>query len=432
MTAYQCSATHGYLHDWVQKNYKRVWRKEALAPRFMGKNALANAQQTHFYEFGKMLVSRLGDTFPEGKKFPIEFNILDIEYEGAWVAWPAQCYGIFITKALVWKIQKICFHAPNAMQEGKEVQVELNFFRQLWDNLPDDEEHYHHFGTLIAHIAFSFIVHHELAHAGLGHEGIRISRGLSPVSSQSEENTGAEFDYLDELAVASNFSVQAKDFAKSQALETDADVHGMFYTRRLLIDETKMLQEVKSINDDIQAVVWKTLLRDTKNLQLMLFIGVAVGLLSLLPDLEAEKFGGTNPTTHPPTPSRLLLMFHAIRCINVDDPHFAENQSAAISAAIILFDAFFQENGNVKCADMQGFRNHEPSKDEGGAAHKPNWESLSHISIVDTLRRQKEVGSYWEELVSEIRSLSSSLDYYARFPDFMRYKWYTPATRRAK
>lgn len=426
-------APPGYLHHWIQKYYKRVWPQRTSPPRIMGKRAVSLWEMDNFLKFGKALVSRLNETIPEDRRLPIEFEILDLEDDGAWVVWPAHCYCVLFTKALVWKIQRICWQASEVMRTGMTVPVKSsNFLSQLWGNLPKNEAHFYHFGSLISHIAFSFIVHHELAHAGLGHEALATTRGTAPGFLEAETDLDAVWGLWDEFAAAADTAPQLGDFLIKQALETDADVHGMFYTRRLLLDEAEKFRSKPDYDNDIMGSVWKLLLRDSNCEQLMLFIGVTVGLLALLPNLEAGRVDESiKDRSHPPLPSRVLLVLHVAGWLSEYSPSFWENRSAAITTAIILINSFHREEYG-RGIERREINNTKPNGDEsdGSASENPvveKWRSLSHISIVDAWLRQDELGSYWETIVSQMRIISPKLIPYARFPEYLCYQWYRPA-----
>lgn len=394
----------------------------------MGKNALAAAGLTSFFEFGSALVARLAETIPGGRALPIEFYILDLDSDGAWVVWPAECYGVFITRGLLWKIQKIGWHGMEAMRDGKHIPVKMNFFRELWGDLPDDDEYYIQFGTLIARIAFAFVIHHELAHAGLGHEGARFMSARGSGMSGLEMPLIADADYLDEFAsVIDNL----KASLRSQALETDADVHGFFYTRQLINDESELLRQRDIAPDSVWPYVCKALLRDAHCRQFMIFTGVAVGLLALLPNLEAERFGETVPTSHPPAPSRLLLMFHVVGSITRYGERFWENRSAAMSCAIVLISLFLRAEGHITMSTQPGSGHATDAVDATATAHEAassKWQKWRHLAIVDAMFCELEVGQYWEELVAEMRTISPGLRKFARFPEYIRYGWYEAAS----
>lgn len=424
--------THpGYLHHWIQKYFKRVWPARTVPPRVMGARAVLAAQQDNFLKFGEALVSRFGDTFPEERRLPIEFAILDLEDEGAWVIWPAQCYGVLMTKGLLWKIQRISWEAQELLPVGFDAPVKKsNFLKQLWADLPQNEAHFYHFGSLIGHIAFSFIIHHELAHAGLGHEGLRYLRSAAILESDDSPDSGGNF--MDEFAGVSGAASDAGGRLTSQALETDADVHGMLYTRQFLRDEAEMLLQRSVASDEVMGTVWGALLRDTHCEQLMLFIGIAVGLLALLPDLEADRIDHTAERTHPPLPSRLLLVFHVAGSISGYRPSFWENRSAAITTAIGLIGAFQREefgkrtkSRGVSCVRYPG----DEIETENDGAPNAIWRPLGHLSIVDAWLRQDELGPYWETLVSRLRTLSALLAPYARCPESLRYTWHRLASK---
>lgn len=427
-------ASDGYLYKWMQKNYRRIWPQRTAAPRFMGKNALRASGLGSFDEFGKALIERLAETIDGEPKASFEFYILDISSIGAWVVWPAECYGIFITRGLVRKIQEIGWHGMDAIRKGRDIPVKMNFFREVWDDLPDEDEYYLEFGVLIARIAFAFIIHHELAHAGLGHEGARF---LSAGNTESEVPIIASLmdeNYWDEFSNAANAANASHQSLRAQVLETDADVHGMLYTRRLINDEAEILQRGSITHEHVSSYVRKTLLRNSDCRQFMIFAGVAVGMFALVSNLEVERIGDTGPNSHPPAPSRLLLMFHVVGSITTYKGRFWELRSAAISCAIILISLYLHEQSlSTEAPEIR-------DRDSIGPVNSPvlprdenasKWESMRHFAIIDALFRQDEVGDYWEELVYEMRVISSNLRKYALFAEYMRYSWFETNKERA-
>jgi hypothetical protein len=421
--------SHGYLYKWMQKNYRRIWPQRTAAPRFMGKNALRASGLGSFDEFGKALIERLAETIDGGRNTSFEFYILDTSSIGAWVVWPAECYGVFITRGLVRKIQEIGWHGVEAIRRGRHIPVKMNFFREVWGDLPDEDEYYREFGVLIARIAFAFIIHHELAHAGLGHEGVRF---LSARKAGAEIASLVDENYWDEFSNAINASNQS---LRAQALETDADVHGMLYTRRLINDEAEILQRRRIAYENVSSYVRKTLLRNADCRQFMIFAGVAVGIFALVSNLEVDRIDDTRPNSHPPAPSRLLLMFHVVGSITMYEGRFWELRSAAISCAIILISIYLHEQGlsteapGIRARDSNSPINTQVLPRDGNAS---KWESKRHLSIIDAVFRQDEIGDYWEELVREMRVISNSLRKYALFPAYMRYFWYETKEQRMR
>jgi hypothetical protein len=151
----------------------------------------------------------------------------------------------------------------------------------------------------------------------------------------------------------------------------------MFYTRSLLLDEAASLRKEYFTSLSSQHTVWRELLRDIHCEQLMLFIGIGVGLLTLLPKLEADRFGATNGLTHPPLPSRLLLTLHVAGLLVQYCPKYWENRSAAITATLILVNAFQKEEFGSAPLQPQSEATHAPPVDDPSAAvdfAKSKWQ----------------------------------------------------------
>ncbi|QCG89387.1 hypothetical protein [Azospirillum sp. TSH100] len=413
----------GYLIKWIRSNYKQLWPGRKDCPKFMGVNALITSQLIGYQKFGEALVSRIYDALDNDKRVPLQFAILDLEEVGAWVLRSPKCYGILITKKLVSKIVGICNEASEAMPDAlKPSDKRPNFLKLLWDDLPVAENYLMHFGNLIAYIAFTFIIHHELAHVGLGHLGSICRQGaLAEDEADSQGNV-----ILDELAgVVSERSVSGDALSK-QAFETDADVHGMFYTRSLLRDKAQQLRD-NHTNNGIMEHVWRTLLREHDQEQLMLFIGVAVAVLSLSPHLDSDKFETTKKRTHPPVPSRLLLAFHATGSIKGYTGKYWENRSAAIAVAIGAIARF---NGGLPEkkpeTDDNKSSNSRQGSNDNAILDARSWRTLDNLSIIDASYRMQEIGEYWEDLVKCLREIAPKSLKNSIFPQMLLYNWYRP------
>lgn len=401
------STKDGYLHNWIANNFRLIWPRLAVPPRFMGRNALNAALQHEAFQYGQALVARLVEAIPTSKQKEFEFQVLDLDQVNAWAVWAPACYGIFVTRGLVTKMQRICSYAPEFMRHGRHTPVRMNFLRDMWDGLPDDSAHYDAFATVLLHIALAFIVHHELAHAGLGHEG--------KVTSMNDGDPNA--DFIDEATMAdAGRTLPSANRLRSQVLETDADVHALFYTRRLVLDEVEQFRTAENL--PVGPAVFIHLLRNKRFQQMTVFMGVALGALMLTSGLEDERFGTTVSTAHPPMPSRLLLMFHAASSLSGHDEVFAECRSAAITTAIALISKYLKE--------AFGVDPHKPDEkvDQTEGHRRSKWEALRHVSVVDALFRIEEVSEYWETLVAKVREMKPALNQDARFPEMLRYEWY--------
>lgn len=420
-------AEPGYLHEWLNEHYASIWPKRANPPRIMGGNALAAADQMSCDQFGKLLVARMMDTFKPGHQCPMEFAILDLDQVGAWIIWPEDYYGVLFSKGLVRQIQRVSQAAVKTLPDAISVpEKKRNFFRYMWGDLPTDEEHCSHFASLLGHIVIAFIVHHEIAHAVLGHQYAGGLRSLSAVDCASGDATTDCPQFLEEFSRAIHGEGPAGKDLNSHALETDADVHGMFFTRRLFLDEANDWRTGPE-PQTTQHKVWRTLVRDEISTQFMLYIGLAVGLLVLTTDFTGDHIENGFGPTHPPQPSRVLIDFHVLGSLSKYDSLHYESVSAAITAALVFFNEERRErsgHGILKAASGCTSIGDDSGQEKDGS---DRWGKFRHIGLVDTWRREEELSSYWESLVEKLRLLAPMLASRSPFSKGFRYQWYLPA-----
>ena len=214
-----------YIQDWLKANYKRVNELWDKPPRLLGKTGIYSAEQHEFFRLGELLVARLEKVIardnPRAEK-PIQFAIVNSPELGAWAFWASRCYGILITQGLIKNMQSVCGQADRLMAGAMATpQGEDNFLRGLWSEMPGGNSDFSSFGSLLAQIAFDFIVHHELAHAGLGHEWVMATaRASGDILTSSDEE---RIWVLNEFSAIASASGDRSSSSWSQALEADAD-----------------------------------------------------------------------------------------------------------------------------------------------------------------------------------------------------------------
>jgi len=411
----------GFLHRWIAKNHQAVWPNLNRRPRLLGARAARALQMQDFVAFGKYLSHRFARGAANSTEVSVEFEILRIDSPGAWAIWPTNYYGVLMTTGLVRKVQRIGGIAEDALSSGLDAEVKNNFFRVLWGDLPRDQEHLGEFGALVAHIAFAFLVHHELAHIALGHDSLAHVRRNAQSIAAGVPAADQLLDYLDEFAGVLGRQSTIDQIRFSQALETDADVHAMLYTRRLINEEADAIRrrttEVKHVKES-SLLVWGELLRDTRSKQLMLLVGISVGLLALQKDLEGQAINKSFELTHPPLASRVLLAFHVAGSLTKFDDGYWEARSAAITTAIMLFGAY-QKEESVGSEIIKPDTPHDPTLPD------TKWQTMKHLPIVEAMLRFREFGAYWEELAAHVRKYSPALFKYSKFPGEMHIAWYT-------
>lgn len=399
-----------YLKHWLENNHFKIWRTSSKTPRILGRRATSIAEQEEFKQLGEILVAEMAAAMKPQK--PVLFHLLDRDEASAWVVWPARCYAVLLTRGLVENIQATCGQAARLLDSALKKSLPGNFLADLWGPLPRKEDHRTAFGELIAHIAFSFVVYHELAHAGIGHEGANNVPSAQGVHSAEDQPLLDSAEFLDECAAATaDGNLSPGLWIKSQALEVDADINGLRYTRKGMEKQARRFERVEVSSAD---VVWKALLTSSENRNFVVCIGVTIGLLSLLPDFELEKLGKLDAATHPPIPARLLAVLHASRHF---DDHGADEQNMV--RAVLIGASLIDMIVSARIAIANG-----GASDETEAPDSILDRALERISLPEMLSLFDEIGGHMQALAAERARLERTISDYRRFPDWLCYAWY--------
>lgn len=408
-----------YLDKWLSENFSKIWRNSSTAPRILGRRATALAEQEEFHQLGEMLVKRMFLAMEHAK--PIQFHLLDRDESGAWVIWPAQCYGVLLTRGLVQNIQVACGQAERLLGSALREGQARNFLSDLWGKLPNNEDHRTAFGGLLAHVAFAFVVHHELAHAGLGHEGADKAAYTRSAARPDDHALFDGLDILDEwAAAAAERDLSPERRIRSQALEADADVNGLIYTRQFMQEQARKFQSTTVACDDSMGVVWKTLLTSDANRDLVVCIGVVIGLLSLLPDFALKELGNLDVSTHPPIPARILTLLHIDRQLETANSG-GDNMTNAILIAAALIDMVISMERLIAEGSGAPLASNLPT-DKAPVSSLDR--ALERISIPESVSRFDDIGVHMKALALEMKSLELTTRQYRRFPNWMRFVWY--------
>lgn len=390
-----------YLTNWIKKNYLRLNSKWDSAPHLLGVNGTFSAEQHQFSQLGESLVMRLQKTMEHPKD--VQFAILNTSLPGAWALYGVQCDGVIITTGLVKNIQSVCGQVDRMMQQiltldgGKE-----NFLRDLWKGIPFQNDDYESFGGLLAHIAFSFIIHHELSHLGLGHEGIR---NVGAASEGPTVQGGDDDWFMDELALGASesHSTLQRPSLSSQALEADADLNGLRYTLQFMNYQASRFEKIEVDENDKMGVVWKHFLTSSNNRWFVILAGISIGLYCLISDLDNVTLGVLSKNTHPPIPSRVLAILNVGAALYKEETgeKFTELSNVLLFVACIL-GMLKNLNGKTTTIDKL----------------------LESLKINESVERIDDIGHHFTELADEMSKLNGKRSLYRRFPDFMCWEWY--------
>ncbi|BEV17790.1 hypothetical protein HBDW_45780 [Herbaspirillum sp. DW155] len=388
------------LKKYLVENPKRVWGENAPVPIFADMSKPELEGQKEFLRLGTSICNWFSRSLQDKYRLPIEFLVLERPQPNAWAVWPGTYYGVLLTTSLIENMQSVCGQVIRFLKSA-ENSSEKFFLKTAWDALPHNEESYESYGGLLAHIAFTFIVNHELAHVGLGHErAFALKRENEQVSADmfvSEECIGEIYD----VAAAVGDS-KLKNWEYFQALEVDADINGLVNTRFLVFYlksqfENKGLQEAGSMGP-----VWNAVLTNDYARELAISIGVAIGLFCLRPRIEKAKSGLLEGRTHPPLPTRLMLLQHMNN--RFSGPSTSDVRGDSILVASALFMMLSQAESLLQCGVS--------SVQQEATANNTNRvvdDALRLFGTQEALARYDVIGAHFKKLqpvMQELRKIT--------------------------
>ena len=402
---------HHEIHTWLEANYRKIEPAWKAAPRLLGANATRVAEQAQFLALGQGLVSRLEKAVQQAdptQHKPMHFAILRTaeDERNAWVCWPAKFDGILVTQGLIEQMQWVCSEVETVVGQAMAGPPGSdNPLRRLWAGLPAGTTSFASYGGLLAQVAFGFIVHHELAHAGLGHEWIIRQRSADqsmPLGPSDEHPPpgGGGGSILHEAPDGSAASAHGGEQAWRQPLEADADLNGLRYTVQFIEQQANRFRALDVPPDDTMGTVWKHVLTDDWRRWFTTMAGVSIGLGCLL-SAAAARLGPLDGASHPPLPARMLVLLHAARQL--------QPQAQQVSAAevLLLVATLFGRRGRAE-----------------GQASQTLASALGRFDLQEAVARFDTIGQHFEGLAAQMRRLDASRDHLRRFPDFLRWAWY--------
>jgi hypothetical protein len=386
---------------WLAKNYPGLNPNWKSPPGMLGVNGTFTAEQHEFDALGKTLVSRLQKTTKPSKD--MQFAILDVAQPGAWALYASQCYGIVITTGLIHNFQTVCAQADR-MIRGSLVRAEgaPNFVADLWEGLAQEQALYDSFGGLLAHIAFAFIIHHELAHAGLGHEGVWFLGAAAPGGEGAEQEEPVRF--IDEFSSGAAATGGDRVRSASQALEADADLNGLRYTVQFMDKQAERFAKPDLEADGSMGIVWKHFLTSPDRKWFVILTGVAIGLYCLVSDPGDATLGELAGTTHPPLPARVLALLHAGSQLQAGQAGIKPldiSEVLLFTAGLLGLLRQARGDGNVTLDNL-----------------------LDGLRINEAVQRFDEIGAYFTSLARRMAELDPKRQHLRRFPDYMCWEWY--------
>lgn len=224
---------------------------------------------------------------------------------GAWAFRDGMSRGvhvIVVTQGMIERIQRLARAVHNATLQLLHHQETPLDFIALWGPLPRDSAHALGFAQFLAHVAFVLLVNHELAHIVIGHGYYAGATGEA-----------APIDEGEELAATSDVLAAVQDRVpgnklRSQAFETDADMHALLWTDDYLLSFNPDSPFLDTIDEATKAVHLELAQReDARRFVLIAASWVMFGALrGSLTTPKALSVG----STHPPLGMRLMTMLH--------------------------------------------------------------------------------------------------------------------------
>lgn len=206
---------------------------------------------------------------------------------------------IVVTRGMVERIQQLAQAAHNATLDllyGRKLPPD---FTALWGPLPRDSVHAVGFAQFLAHVAFVLLINHELAHIVVGH-------------AYYAGATDEPIDEGEELSAAGDFpaAVQARNpevRLRSQAFETDADMHALLWTDEYLLSFNPDSQLLDALDEATKAVHLELGQREDARRFVLITASwmMFCALGGTLPTPEALSMG-----SHPPLGVRLMSILH--------------------------------------------------------------------------------------------------------------------------
>ncbi len=238
--------------------------------------------------------------------------------------------------------------------------------KSFWGALPTCDRARQVFAAVVVHIAFVMLIHHELAHIGLGHLPI-IKAG--PGSVRRHENL------------------------YRQCYELDADIHAMAWTSAYLVSA---FEECAQGSDALTKQIWSAFCHDLSNRRFLIALATVVfyAALGLRPFTPQQL----DITDHPPTITRLLLLIHLENILaqkrgepsGLQIPAIQHGMALLAQREFSLAAEKSMEEGTVNAiGQMSGPEMYSKiMSDSGLEGALDNWEQIGvHLEILARKRR---------------------------------------------
>lgn len=411
----------GYLNKWLVAHCG-PWSPKRGEPRFSDEATIRTSKQEQFELLGRMLVERMHSRLATPK--PFRYCTLDDDSRNAFAVVPADCSAVLVSTGLVRRVQEVAGQATRQMEQWLCLPpVDAPSIHETWGDLPRDAGCFEAFAGLLAHVAFVFVVHHELAHLVLGHEA-RWNRGRTCSSaSGAAADAGADTYFSEaEFLLVGGAAASADDDVSvdgNQALELDADVHALIYTDTYLKElRDKLAARAGQPEADILDSVWAAVLGSAVARQFAVAAGAVLGLLALVPESGVKELGPLGLPSHPHISLRVLAALKVHADLSVD----SKKAQVASTEALLFVLALF---GSLQMAQAAVASLKVGRPVTADTLPVPASSDLyGRFRLDEALARFDQVQPHVATLAAHMRACLPSLTLMARAADTDRHRWY--------
>jgi len=320
-----------YIKDWLQSR-DGIWKTKEGLVKILGDSDEMRLEIDQFSLLGEQLTDRM--LRRNINKHPFAFYTLDDVRRNAFAVVPARCSVVLLTTGVIERLRAIGGQVPTNVAAIFHTQSgQGSRLAKMWGQTPQTEEYFKAFAGLLTHAALSFLIHHELAHLVLGHE-VQWRKQMVAGKAASDEDSGS-LCFGEEQYLSGTGAQEEGRNDGNQALELDADIHALFYTRDHL-NEMRAGLALARLRGPLEPfdALFHSILEQELGMRYVLAAASAIALLSLVRGDKEDRPPSLGSPSHPQVSVRILA---AIRAHFAMAPELAEDSVADVSTEVLAF-----------------------------------------------------------------------------------------------
>jgi hypothetical protein len=321
---------------------------------------------------------------------------------------------IVLTSGFIGELQSFAGQCYFFLQAELDEGSADNVLRSTWGELPRADNHFEAFAELIGHVTLALLTYHELAHISLGHLDYYTPSNASATASDEPR-------VVNEAASAA--SLHQRDGAADrfiQAMEMDADIHALQWTRHYLRELGERHAQSPVTLEMATNDVWAAFLTAHLGRRYLLVCGFS--LLFLLLGARDFELHSLPRRSHPPAALRLAALVQVEA--NLSGPHTEGDVIPRMGDAVRL--AF-----GCWASRMQ---RQELERETDGATHeteKTVWKvdyGMEISGLKTVLDEWELIGAHLQRLAAYRREAGPTLDAKSLVAEEARVDWYSVGT----